>query len=205
MHQTVFIVDDDNDLRSAIAELLQSVGLIVECFGSGAAFLDRDLSDANGCVLVDVRMPVMNGLELQQQLAARGNQLPLIFVTGHGDLKMGVAAMKVGAFDFITKPFHEQDLIDLVHAALAVEREGRADRVRMAEARRRYATLDQREIFVMNRVVAGGLNKVISAELGLSEITVKLIRRRVMDKMDAESLADLVRIAHSIGACPTRQ
>ncbi len=196
MHQIVFVVDDDDDLRSAIAELLQSVGLSVECFDGGAAFLERDLSDVGGCVLVDVRMPVMNGLELQQRLSANGTTLPLIFVTGHGDLKMGVAAMKLGAFDFIAKPFHEQDMIDLVHAALAFEREGRTKRLEVARARRCYATLDQREIFVMNRIVAGGLNKVISGELGLSEITVKLIRRRIMDKMEANSLADLVRIAH---------
>ena len=198
MHQIVFIVDDDDELRSAVAELLQSVGLAVECFASGAAFLERDLTDANGCILVDVRMPAMNGLELQQHLLSGGNQLPVVFVTGHGDLKMGVAAMKFGAFDFISKPFHEQDLIDLVHSALAFERNGRAKRVGTAAARRRYATLDQREIFIMSRVVTGSLNKTISAELGLSEISVKLIRRRVMDKMEATSLADLVRIAHSI-------
>ena len=109
----------------------------MECFDGGTAFLERDLSEANGCVLVDVRMPTMNGLELQQQLLSIGNQLPLIFVTGHGDLKMGVAAMKFGAFDFIAKPFHEQDLIDLVHAALAFERNGRAKRLGVAAARRR--------------------------------------------------------------------
>ena len=155
MHQIVFMVDDDDELRTVVAELLQSVGLAVECFDSGAAFLERDLSDTNGCVLVDVRMPAMNGLELQQQLLSRGNQLPLVFVTGHGDLKMGVAAMKFGAFDFISKPFHEQDLIDLVHSALAFERNGRAKRTGIAEARRCYDTLDQREIFVMSRSSLG--------------------------------------------------
>ena len=130
MQQTVFVVDDDDELRSIVAELLLSVGLAVECFDSAAAFLERDLSDTNGCVLVDVRMPAMNGLELQQQLLSRGDQLPLIFVTGHGDLKMGIAAMKFGAYSISSRSrFHEQDLIDLVHSALAFERNGRAERV----------------------------------------------------------------------------
>jgi len=194
----VFVVDDDGAVRVAMESLLQSVGLRLESFGSAADFLDRlPLPEAPSCLVLDVRLPWMSGIELQRHLTAVGANIPIIFITGHGDIPMSVQAMKAGAVDFLTKPFRGQEILDAIHNALEISRAAHEKAATMAERQRRAASLTRREREVMERVIAGLLNKQIAAELGTSERTVKIQRANVMRKMGADSLPDLVRLAES--------
>src|SRR5450432_1332193 len=188
----VYVVDDEAAARSAMESLLQSVGLRVETFGSAAEFLRRETSDAPCCLVLDVRLPGMSGIELQRTLTLAGVNIPIIFITGHGDIPMSVEAMKAGALEFLTKPFRGQELLDAIHNALERNRATREDEGRHAELRRRLDTLTPRERQVMQLVITGLLNKQIGAELGASERTIKIHRAQVMRKMGADSLPDLV-------------
>jgi FixJ family two-component response regulator len=201
---TVFVVDDEAAARSAIESLLQSVGLRVESFASAADFLDSEIvqnGKAGGpnCLVLDVRLPGMSGIELQRTLTLAGVNIPIIFITGHGDIPMSVEAMKAGALEFLTKPFRGQELLDAIHNALERNRATREDEGRHAELRRRLDTLTPRERQVMQLVITGLLNKQIGAELGASERTIKIHRAQVMRKMGADSLPDLVRMAQKTG------
>jgi FixJ family two-component response regulator len=191
----VFVVDDDAAARDAMESLLQSVGLRVETFSSAAEFLERGASEGPCCLVLDVRLPGMSGIELQRSLTIAGAKLPIIFITGHGDIPMSVEAMKAGAMEFLTKPFRGQELLDAIHKAIEHNRTARQDEARLAELRGRMDALTPREREVMQRVIAGLLNKQIAAELGASERTIKNHRASVMRKMRAESLPDLVRMA----------
>ena len=188
----VFVVDDDPAIRDALTSLLRSVGLAVETFGSAQEFCTRPPPDGPACLVLDVRLPGLSGLELQRWLATGNLALPIIFITGHGDIPMSVQAMKAGAVDFLPKPFRDQDLLDAVHQALARDRHARAQQAEMAALRRRFDTLTPRQRDVMARMVAGLLTKQIAGELGTSEATVKTHRQQVMAKIRAESLADLI-------------
>jgi FixJ family two-component response regulator len=190
----VFVVDDDEAVRASVAMLLESVALKVETFASARAFLDAWTADRPGCLVLDLRMPGLSGLELQEQLAARGSRLPIVFLTGHGDVPDAVAAMRRGAVDFLRKPFRDQDLLDRIQQALELDRARRADAEERGRIRARLERLTPREREVLERVVAGAPNKVIAGELGLSERTVEIHRSRVMAKMEATSLAELVRL-----------
>jgi len=198
----VFVVDDDASLRQAIKSLLQSVGLQVEAFGSAAELLkNRRLADhrAAACLILDVRLPGVSGLDFQAELSDADIHIPIIFITGHADIPMTVRAMRAGAVEFLTKPFRDQDLLDAVQAALARDRERRILETTVLDMRARFATLSLREQEVFSWVTTGLMNKQIAGELGLSEITVKLHRGNVMKKMGARSLADLVRMADAVG------
>lgn len=194
----VYVVDDDAGARSSIESLLRSVGLRVEMFGSAREFLDRDRPDIPCCLVLDVRLPGMSGLEFQRDLAARNMPIPIIFITGHGDIPMSVEAMKAGAMEFLTKPFRGQVLIDAIQKAIERDRAARQEQARLAELRRRLDLLTAREREVMQRVIAGLLNKQIAAELGTSERTIKIHRSNLMRKMGAESLPDLVRMSEKL-------
>lgn len=197
--QTVYVVDDDDAVRDSLGMLLRSVDLPVETFDSALAFLDRYRPDITGCLVLDIRMPKMSGLELQQKLREQGSRLPVIFITGHGDIPMAVQAIKEGAADFVQKPFRDQDLLDCIHTALAADSQQRdADKLR-AELATRFESLTDREREVMLMVVAGKANKVIALDLNLSQRTVEIHRARVMEKMQARSLADLVKMAIDLG------
>jgi FixJ family two-component response regulator len=190
----VFVVDDDYDVRASLALLLRSVGIEARCFDRAEALLAALGPDSAGCVVADVRMPGMSGLELQRELAARGLALPFIVITGHADVPMAVAAMKSGALDFLEKPFSDQALLDRVQAALRLDAARRRERGVEAAVRERLAALTPREREVMERVVAGKPNKIVARELGLSTRTVEIHRARLMEKMQARSLAELVRL-----------
>jgi FixJ family two-component response regulator len=195
----VFIVDDDAPLRESLQDLMQSVGLRVACFASAQEFLHSTRPDVPGCLVLDVRLPGLSGLDLQKQMAEGDRDMPIIFITGHGDIPMTVQAMKAGAVEFLPKPFRDQELLDAIQHALARDRHAREQRARNEALRRRYAALTPRERDVMARVVAGLLNKQIAGELGTSEASVKAHRQHVMAKMGADSLADLVRMADRLG------
>jgi FixJ family two-component response regulator len=195
----VFVVDDDASLRDALRSLLRSVGLRVEVFGSAADFLKGRLPDAVSCLVLDLRLPGVSGLDFQAELAKAGIHIPIIFITGHGDIPMTVRAMKAGAVEFLTKPFRDQDLLDAVQVALERDRSRRAEDKAVHDLRTRFESLTPREQEVIGPVTAGLMNKQIAAELGVSEITVKVHRGNVMKKMGARSLADLVRMADALG------
>ena len=192
---TVFIIDDDAGVRASIQDLVESVNLRAESFATAQGFLSGKRRDGPSCLVLDVRLPDTSGLDLQQELIRAGVRIPIIFITGHADIPMTVKAMKSGAVEFLTKPFREQDLLDVIHRALKRDRGVREKQRQLAELQKRYSTLSAREGEVMSLVVSGLLNKQIAAELGASETTVKIHRGRVMQKMQAESLPDLVRMA----------
>jgi FixJ family two-component response regulator len=200
----VFVVDDDASLRASLQDLLESVGLRVAACASAQEFLRCPLPEGPSCLVLDVRLPGLSGLELQQRLAEADLAMPIIFITGHGDIPMSVQAMKAGAVEFLTKPFRDQVLLDAVHQALAHDRQARAQRAERAALRRRFEALTPRQRDVMARMVTGLLNKQIAGELGTSEATVKTHRKQVMAKMRAVSLADLIRIADQLGLLPPK-
>ena len=199
----VFVIDDDPSMRGALEDLVGSVGLQVRAFASPQDFLQSKRLDVPGCLVLDVRLPGMSGLTFQKELVKLGIALPVIFITGHGDIPMSVRAMKAGAVEFLTKPFHDQELLDAIHAAIERDRERRREAVLVAELQERYATLTERERQVMTFVVVGRANKQIAAELNLSEMTVKVHRGQVMRKMHAGSLPELVRMADRLGVPTT--
>jgi len=194
----VFAVDDDPSVRSSLKFLLSTVGLQAETFDSTDSFLRKKLPDVPSCLVLDVRLPGLSGLEFQRELAARNIPIPIVFLTGHGDIPMSVRAMKAGAVEFLTKPFRDQDLLDAVRAALDRDRARREQEKKVADVRRRFDSLTSREQEVVSMVVAGMLNKQIAAELGTAESTVKVQRSRAMEKMQAESLTDLIKMIQKL-------
>ena len=202
---TVIVVEDDLLFRDALVRLLRTVGLHAEVFGSATELLASRLPDAPSCLVLDVRLPGLSGLNLQAKLAESGMHVPIVFITGHGDIPMSVEAMKGGALDFLTKPFRDQDLLDAVGKAIERDRERRRKESEASNLRARLDTLSPRERQVMELVTAGLMNKQVAAEIGLSEITVKIHRGSVMKKMECKTLADLVRMAESLGISPDRR
>ena len=191
----VYVIDDDRSVREAIESLIRSVGMTVKTFASAQEFKAIARPNVPSCLVLDVRMPGLSGLDLQRELVDGGMRIPVIFITGHGDIPMSVRAMKAGAVEFLTKPFRDQDLLDAISEAIESDRAERLQLAEIAELRRRFEQLTPREREVMDLVVKGLLNKQVAANLKISEITVKLHRHQVMEKMKAQSLADLVRMA----------
>ena len=196
--EIVFVVEDDDSMRSALSRLIRSVGLAVETFTSAQEFLNYQLPEGPRCLVLDIRLPGLSGLQLQEKLKGQGMAIPIIFITGHGDVSMSVQAMKAGAVDFLQKPVNDQQLLDAVHRALSRDRQERSRRDRQEAVRSRYGMLTPREQEVLSLVVSGWRNKKIAAELDASERTVKVHRARVMEKMGAESLPDLVRLSEML-------
>jgi FixJ family two-component response regulator len=195
----VFVVDDDPSMRKALSNLFRSVGLRAEVFGSARELLESELPEVASCLVLDIRLPGPSGLDFQAELAKANIQIPIIFMTGHGDIPMTVKAMKAGAVDFLTKPFRDQDMLDAVAIAIERDRARRKDEKIVAELRAVFETLTARERDVLALVASGLMNKQIAAEIGLAEITVKIHRGHIMRKMGAKSLADLVRMAEMLG------
>jgi two-component system, LuxR family, response regulator FixJ len=196
---TVFVVDDDDAVRSSLRLLLKSVGIAAVAYGSAQEFLAAYEAEQPGCIVLDVRMPGMSGLEMQEHLNLRGAMIPVIFITGHGDIPMAVEAMQQGAFDFLQKPFRDQELLDRIQRALARDRDNRTHLHQKDRIRERFETLTPREREVLDLVTRGMPNKVMAAELGVSQRTVEIHRARVMEKMEASSLAQLVRMTLDLG------
>jgi FixJ family two-component response regulator len=197
--ETIFVIDDDASVRNALSSLFRSIGLKVEVFDSAADFLKMELPAVASCLVLDVRLPGLSGLDFQTELAKANIRIPIVFITGHGDIPMTVKAMKAGAVEFLTKPFREQDLLDAVRLGLERDRTRREGETILTDLRARFDALTSREQEVMALVTAGMMNKQIAADLGVSEITVKVHRGNVMRKMGAKSLADLVRMADVLG------
>jgi FixJ family two-component response regulator len=195
----VFVIDDDDSVRRALRRLIHSVGLQVELFGSAREFLERQWPDVPSCMILDIRLPGISGLDFQRRLTEAKIHIPIIFITGHGDIPMTVRAMKAGAVEFLTKPFRDQDLLDAIHQALERDRVRRQQEAEIATLRERFESLTPREQEVLPWVISGLLNKQIAAEIGTTEATVKVHRSQLMHKMGAESLADLVRMSEKIG------
>ncbi|MFZ1009474.1 MAG: response regulator transcription factor [Candidatus Sulfotelmatobacter sp.] len=195
----VFVIDDDDSVRRALRRLIHSVGLQAELFGSAREFLERQWPDVPSCMILDIRLPGISGLDFQRRLTEAKIHIPIIFITGHGDIPMTVRAMKAGAVEFLTKPFRDQDLLDAIHQALERDRVRRQQEAGIAALRERFESLTPREQEVLPWVVSGLLNKQIAAEIGTTEATVKVHRSQLMHKMGAESLADLVRMSEKIG------
>jgi len=195
----VFVIDDDASMREALRGLLRSVGLQVEVFGSAHEFLESKLPDVASCLLLDIRLPRLSGLDFQAELIEAGIHIPIIFMTGHGDIPMSVKAMKAGAVDFLSKPFRDQDMLDAVASAIERDRKRRVGAKALSDAQARFEILTPRERQVLALVAAGLMNKQIAAEIGIAEITVKIHRGNVMKKMGVRSLPDLVRMAETLG------
>jgi FixJ family two-component response regulator len=198
----VFVIDDDVSVREGLRNLFRSVGLRVEVFGSAAEFLQSKLPDVASCLILDIRLPRLSGLDFQVELGKAGIHIPIIFMTGHGDIPMSVRAMKAGAVDFLTKPFRDQDMLDAVMTAIERDQNSRNEAKTLSDLYALFATLTPREREVMALVIAGRMNKQIAAEIGVAEITVKIHRGNIMRKMAAKSLADLVRMAQTLGVKP---
>jgi len=200
----VFVIDDDASVRDSVTDLVRSVGLVAESFGSTQEFLEFTGPDAAGCIVLDVRLPGTSGLEFQRALAGLGIRLPIIFISGHGDIPMSVRAMKSGAIEFLTKPLHEQQLLDAIHAGIERDRIRRQEASAIAELRKRLDSLTPREREILALVITGRPNKQIADAARLSEMTVKVHRSQIMRKMRAESVVDLARMADKLGVAPRK-